>query len=90
MEVKSELYEETDFNSVSISNGSESHCSVMNLKVKLKNYFFYSDVISKFRFSMPSEDDENRVALQHDNDHDIIVKRKINEFLEIGMKIILK
>lgn len=27
MEVKSELYEETDFSTVSISNGSESHCS---------------------------------------------------------------
>lgn len=28
MEVKSELYDETDFNSVSISNGSESHCEL--------------------------------------------------------------
>lgn len=40
-------------------------------------------MISKFRFSMPSDDDD-RAALQHDNDHDIIVKRKKNEFLEIG------
>lgn len=28
MEVKSELYEETDFKSVSTENGSKSHCVI--------------------------------------------------------------
>lgn len=43
-------------------------------------------MISKFRFSMPSKDDDNHETLQHDNDHDLLVRRKKNEFLEIGKK----
>lgn len=43
-------------------------------------------MISKFRFSLPSDldDEEKKIALQHDNENDIVVKRKKNEFLEIG------
>ena len=86
MEVKSELYEETDFNSVSTENGSEwfSHIVWFNCDHESENKNIFADVISKFRFSMPS-DHEKCLALQHDNENDIVVRRKINEFIEIGM-----
>lgn len=47
-------------------------------------------MISKFRFSMPSDHEKCNLALQHDNENDIVVRRKMNEFIEIGMiKLIL-
>lgn len=36
---------------------------------------------------MPSGDDENCLAVLHDSDNDLVVKRKKNEFIEIGKKI---
>lgn len=43
-------------------------------------------MISKFRFNMPSGDDESCLAVLHDSDNDLVVKRKKNEFIEIGKK----
>jgi hypothetical protein len=42
----------------------------------------HTEVISKFRFSKPTTD--LNTTLQHDNEEDLIVTRRKNEFLEIG------
>lgn len=42
----------------------------------------FSDVISKFKFKMPSS---GQSSVQKDQDDDLIVPRKRNEFIEIGM-----
>jgi hypothetical protein len=49
--------------------------------------YFTTDVLSKYRFNLPTTENENEkrnTTLQHDNESDIIVRRKKNEFIEIG------
>lgn len=41
-------------------------------------------MISKFRFSVPSDDEKSHLTIQHDNENDIIVRRKFDECIEIG------
>lgn len=33
---------------------------------------------------MPSDQENCSLALHHDNENDIVVRRKMNEFIEIG------
>lgn len=42
----------------------------------------FSDMISKFKFNMPGS---GQNSVQRDQDDDLIVPRKKNEFIEIGM-----
>lgn len=44
-----------------------------------------ADVISKFKFNMPGGG-QSTSGVQKDQDDDLIVPRKKNEFIEIGMK----
>lgn len=60
-----------------------SHIVWFNCDHESENNIF-ADVISKFRFSMPSDQENCSLALHHDNENDIVVRRKMNEFIEIG------
>lgn len=82
MEVTSEIYDETDFGSVVITSGSKFpliDCAICDIQ----NVFL--DVISKFRFNLPTEQDKvGAQQLEHDEDGDAILPRKKTECIEIG------
>lgn len=82
MEVTSEIYGETDFNSVKIESGSEKNSSGFFNDKKFQNVFL--DVISKFKFNFPANRAEIVQQLEHDDDSDALVVRRKNECIEIG------
>lgn len=46
---------------------------------------YFLDVISKFRFNLPTEQDKTGTEqLEHDKDGDVILPRKKTECIEIG------
>lgn len=84
MEVTSEIYGETDFNSVTTASGSEKN--LFNISLTRDNFWkiLFIDVISKFRFNLPANREEIVQQLEHDDDSDVVVRRKKNECIEIG------
>lgn len=83
--MRSEIYDETDFSSVAMTTGSESSLEIDNRISNRPKLFL--DVISKFRFDLPANREEVMKGLEHDDDSDVIVPRRKNECIEIGMLI---
>lgn len=49
----------------------------------------FIDVISKFRFNLPTSREDLTRQLEHDDDNDTIVRRKMNECIEIGQLLLV-